>query len=375
MTPSPSLKSSSTTPPIPLVGLGVFIIHPTHPLSTRENPMYLLGERINSTAANTWGLPGGHLEFGETFEEGASREVLEETGLYIPPKELSFFRCRNLIMKEEKRHFVSIFMVGVWDGKGEGPRVMEKQKCRGWEWYDDLSETDSIRLLILHPGTLGYLIHTTLRECRCDIHGNYPALSYVWGDANDTTYILVDGFRFAVTVNLAAALHDLRDDKRQLRLWADAICINQTKNVERSDEYFRLFKSPSKPYPNFLINIIIIELRGKASLDTFRGMRFARFYTGDVGVVPPATVQGDFTLTKLKDENSQNCCMFRPKEDLKNETYSKGIRAEINMNFDGFSTVQHCTYLGKGWVDCYSSGVFRTRYAGLFHDVRAIAVH
>ncbi|TGO08544.1 hypothetical protein BTUL_0203g00050 [Botrytis tulipae] len=120
MTPSPSLESSSTTPPIPLVGLGVFIIHPTHPLSTRENPMYLLGERINSTAANTWGLPGGHLEFGETFEEGASREVLEETG--------------NLIMKEEKRHFVSIFMVGVWNGKGEGPRVMEKEKCRGWEW-------------------------------------------------------------------------------------------------------------------------------------------------------------------------------------------------------------------------------------------------
>ncbi|KAM0133386.1 hypothetical protein ACHAP3_005909 [Botrytis cinerea] len=134
MTPSPSLNSSSTTPPTPLVGLGVFIIHPTHPLSTPENPMYLLGERINSTAANTWGLPGGHLEFGETFEEGASREVLEETGLCIPPRELKFFRCRNLVMKEEKRHFVSIFMVGVWDGKGEGPRVMEKEKCRGWEW-------------------------------------------------------------------------------------------------------------------------------------------------------------------------------------------------------------------------------------------------
>ncbi|KAF7881807.1 uncharacterized protein EAF02_006495 [Botrytis sinoallii] len=107
--------------------------------------------------------------------------------------------------------------------------------------YDDLSETDSIRLLILHPGTLGSpiqsdLIHTTLRDCRYDIHGNYTALSYVWGDANDTTYIFVDGFRFAVTVNLAAALHDLRDEKRQLRLWADAICINQTNNLERSQQ-------------------------------------------------------------------------------------------------------------------------------------------
>ncbi|KAF7927449.1 uncharacterized protein EAE97_010124 [Botrytis byssoidea] len=107
--------------------------------------------------------------------------------------------------------------------------------------YDDLSETDSLRLLILHPGTSGSpiqsdLIHTTLRECRCDIHGNYTALSYVWGDANDTTYIFVDGFRFAVTVNLAAALHDLRDEKRQLRLWANAVCINQTNNLQRSQQ-------------------------------------------------------------------------------------------------------------------------------------------
>ncbi|KAF7959675.1 hypothetical protein EAE96_001289 [Botrytis aclada] len=107
--------------------------------------------------------------------------------------------------------------------------------------YDDLSETDSIRLLILHPGTLGSpiqsdLIHTTLHECRCDIHGNYTALSYVWGDANDTTYIFVNGFRFTITVNLAAALHDLRDEKRQLRLWADAACINQINNIERSQQ-------------------------------------------------------------------------------------------------------------------------------------------
>ncbi|CAD6444210.1 12c0fa39-1ea7-45bf-bc15-0c2ffe928a7e [Sclerotinia trifoliorum] len=131
---SPSFKSLSTTASSPVVGIGVFILHPTHPRSTPSNPMYLLGERINSTAANTWGLPGGHLEFGETFEEGASREVLEETGLHIPVDGLKFWHCGNLLMKEEKRHFVSIFMVGVWDGKGEGPRVMEKEKCKSWEW-------------------------------------------------------------------------------------------------------------------------------------------------------------------------------------------------------------------------------------------------
>lgn len=40
----------------------------------------------------TWGMPGGHVEDGEGFEEAAYRELEEETGLRLAPGELQFWR-------------------------------------------------------------------------------------------------------------------------------------------------------------------------------------------------------------------------------------------------------------------------------------------
>ena len=41
----------------------------------------LLGQRKGAHAVGCWGFPGGHLEFVESVESCAKRELLEETGL------------------------------------------------------------------------------------------------------------------------------------------------------------------------------------------------------------------------------------------------------------------------------------------------------
>jgi 8-oxo-dGTP pyrophosphatase MutT (NUDIX family) len=51
-------------------------------------------------------FPGGHGESGETPEEVAAREVFEETGIRVDPREL------RLLSKESKgKHDVYIFFV------------------------------------------------------------------------------------------------------------------------------------------------------------------------------------------------------------------------------------------------------------------------
>lgn len=63
-------------------------------------------------------MPGGHLEFGETFEQCAEREVREETGLNIDS--VRFLTATNSIFEETGKHYVTIFMTGNATAKSSG---------------------------------------------------------------------------------------------------------------------------------------------------------------------------------------------------------------------------------------------------------------
>lgn len=107
----------------PSVGIGVFVF---------KDNRFLMGRRIGSHGKDTWSVPGGHLEFGETFEECAAREVMEETGVKI--KNVRFYTTVNNIFYDENHHSVTIFMFSDW--AGEKPKVTEPDKFVDIGWYD-----------------------------------------------------------------------------------------------------------------------------------------------------------------------------------------------------------------------------------------------
>ncbi|KAI1475328.1 heterokaryon incompatibility protein-domain-containing protein [Daldinia eschscholtzii] len=112
--------------------------------------------------------------------------------------------------------------------------------------YEPLPPDGSqIRLVTIHPGEKTEGIQCTVENFpfveNRDSH-DYEALSYVWGDATNTTSITLNGASFQVTRNLKDALRALRLQDRKRIVWADALCINQSSIQERNQEVRRMGK-------------------------------------------------------------------------------------------------------------------------------------
>ena len=106
----------------PLIGVAAIVI--------KDNKV-LLGKRKNAHGAGTWAFPGGHLEFNESIEKCAKREVFEETGIHI--KNIRCGTFTNDIFRKDQKHYVTLFVISEYhDGDLE---LKEPEKCEKWDWF------------------------------------------------------------------------------------------------------------------------------------------------------------------------------------------------------------------------------------------------
>jgi 8-oxo-dGTP diphosphatase len=125
------------------VGFGVMVLN--------SEGRILLGKRHDDPekadselhGEGTWTMPGGKIEFGETFEEAATREVEEETSIVIDGQDLSLISLENDAVADAQ--FVTIgFFCDKFTGEA---KVMEPDEITEWKWF----ELDSLPSPIFFP--------------------------------------------------------------------------------------------------------------------------------------------------------------------------------------------------------------------------------
>jgi 8-oxo-dGTP diphosphatase len=102
-----------------------------------KNDRLLLIKRKGAHGHGTWSTPGGHLEYGETPEQCARREAMEEVGVDV--EDIRFRAVTNDIFDATGRHYITLWMEGELIGE---PTIAAEREVSemGWFAWDELPE-------------------------------------------------------------------------------------------------------------------------------------------------------------------------------------------------------------------------------------------
>jgi 8-oxo-dGTP diphosphatase len=124
--------SKSDYPDVPRVGVGAVVI---------KNSNVLLVRRGIPPSEGLWAIPGGHVELGETLQETAEREILEETGIVIKAGEPIY--AFDLIEQDDsgriRFHFIVVDVTGEYvSGEPRGADDALEARWLSWEEIEAL---------------------------------------------------------------------------------------------------------------------------------------------------------------------------------------------------------------------------------------------
>jgi len=107
----------------PRVAVTVFVI---------RDEKVLLGRKNGKIGYGSWGLPAGKLEFYESLEDCARRELEEETGLICD--KMTFLHLNNdPLPNDDQTHWLSAGFLA--EGVVGEPKLLEPDKCAEWKWF------------------------------------------------------------------------------------------------------------------------------------------------------------------------------------------------------------------------------------------------
>ena len=121
---------SGAYPEYPRVAVGAVVFH---------NDRVLLVKRGKPPAEGVWAIPGGTVHLGESLQETARREILEETGIIIQTGEVIyvFEKVERDTDGRVRFHYVIIDLLADYVGGNLQPGDDAKDAC--WVSREDLS--------------------------------------------------------------------------------------------------------------------------------------------------------------------------------------------------------------------------------------------
>ncbi len=129
-------------PEQPVLAVGIVVFH---------DDRVLLVRRAKAPSAGLWAIPGGRVELGETLQQAAERELLEETGVTVRAGEpvYAFDAIERDSADRVEFHYAVVDLLATY--VSGGPRAMDDAADARWLAAAelDLANTSDVTVKLL----------------------------------------------------------------------------------------------------------------------------------------------------------------------------------------------------------------------------------